>query len=149
MIIDLMTQKLLKYKIKINNMRPFIIDDTTKLAIERIKAYAEKNIVQMGDLVAIKHGNEEKIPGNNPKHVCNLPFGYRVVYSIEKQTQGEVRHLSISVDAKDKLPHQNVVETIMEMIGFQEKFSILLKQGFIQIESGDFGHAINVWEIIN
>ncbi len=46
-----------------------------------------------------------------------IPFGFRVAYSVEEQPGGLCGHLSISVDAKGKMPHPQAVEMIAAEFG--------------------------------
>ena len=132
-------------------MRPFIIDDTTKKAIERIKAHAEKNVYKEEDVVAMSKGEKIPVAGDQEGFTCNLPFGYKVVYSIEEQPKAKVRHLSVSVPGANKVPNQLVVEELMQMIGFKHSLLELKTsgQGTVFLEQiGVERQAINVLEVI-
>lgn len=131
-------------------LRPFIIDDTTKQAIERIKSYAETHVYSMDDLLDIKNNEKDSIiAGDQEGFTCLLPFGYKVVFSMEDQPAGMVRHLSVSVDTEGKMPSQLVVSQIMKLIGFENSLTNLAKEGYIHIEEiGENHHAINVLEKI-
>jgi hypothetical protein len=131
-------------------MRPFIIDDTTKQAIERIKTHAEANVYTIDDLLDIKNGDESLIPGNNPDFTCTLPFGYRVVFTVEAQFDGSrVRHLSMSVDTPGKSPNPIAVQEVMKLAGFEKDLNDLMKIGYVRQEKfGENRYAISVVEKI-
>ena len=96
----------------------------------------------MDDLLDIHNGAEP--PGDRPGFSCELPFGYRVVFTLEKQNIGKVRHLSISVSIPGNLPSMTAVEAIMHEIGFDNK---LLKCMIDFEDIGENHQAINVLEI--
>lgn len=52
-------------------------------------------------------------------HSIELPVGYHVTYSHERQPPGLCVHISISVDRPNKMPHPAAVETILEAFGMQ------------------------------
>jgi hypothetical protein len=121
-------------------MSALLIDDTIREQILAVKAYAEKNQYTMDDLLDIKNGTQEP-PGNNAFYSCALPIGYKVVYTIEQQVEGTLRHMSISVN--DKLPSTEAVKMIMVEFGFENE----LENCYLYIEEG--GKAINVIESYN
>lgn len=125
-------------------MRPLIIDENVKHSLAKIVAYAEKHIYTMDDLLDIKNKQMEAA-GDVKENVCILPFGYRVVFSIEQQTPGKVRHLSMSVDTPGNLPNQYSVKEIMKIIGFENE----LEECIVRLETFAPNHqAVNVWELI-
>ena len=125
-------------------MRILILDGETKDKLQNLVAYAENNPLTMDDLLDTY--NKQLAPvGDMSGHVVNLPFGFRVVYSIEQQVKGDVRHLSISVDDEGKLPNDVAVREVMKLIGFKNE----LEKCIIKLEEiGPNRQAINVWEIV-
>lgn len=124
------------------NTRPFIIDDKLKAKITSLVAHAEKNPFTIDDLLDIDSG-DQKPPGDFDEFTLNLPFGYRLVYSVEEQPVGRVRHLSMSVNEDGKLPNEHVVSEIMELIGFENKLDTCMVM-FEDISPGR--QAVNVME---
>ena len=125
-------------------MRPFIIDEEIKSELAKLAEHAEKNPFSMDDLLDIKNG-QGKPAGDYEEFTAILPFGYKIVFSIEKQVQGDVRHLSMSVDADGKLPNELVIGECMKMLGFYGE----LGDCFIMLEDiSPNRQAINILEII-
>lgn len=102
------------------NLRPLIIDTELQDQIRSLVEYAEKNPITMDYLLDQKNG-EEPPPGDFSEYSRNLPFGYRIVFTIELQPAGKVKHLSMSVDEDDKLPNEYTVQEIMRLIGFKNE----------------------------
>lgn len=125
-------------------LRPLIIDDIVRARIGDVIAYAEHNVLSMDDLLDI-HNKQGPAPGDMIGYVCFIPFGYNVVYSIEEQNPGKMRHLSISVDEDGKLPSPSAVEFIMQLFGFKKdlKECIVIKQ-----DCSPTRECINVLELI-
>jgi hypothetical protein len=124
--------------------RPFIIDDNLRKKIASLVTHAEKNPFTMDDLLDIKNGRE-KPAGDYDEFTLNLPFGYRIVYSIEEQPKGKIRHLSMSVNEDEKLPNEFVVREVMKLIGFKNE----LENCEVFLESISLSRqAVNVLEII-
>ena len=125
-------------------MRPMIIDDNVKRKMEKLAAYAEAHIFSMDDLLDMVN-KEKPPPGLDPNFQVEIPVGYKVVYSIEDQPAGKVRHLSVSVDAKGKLPSIPAVKEIMIMLGFTKE----IEQCKVDLENLEEDHsAVNVLEVI-
>lgn len=97
-------------------IRPLIITSKERAEAAVVVQYAENHVLEMDDLLDIKN-NLFAPPGNYPEHVCFLPVGYRVVFSIERQNHGLCRHISISVDTVEALPSVASVELILPLFG--------------------------------
>ncbi len=126
-------------------MRPLIIDEELKSKISALVAYAEKNPFSMDNVLDV-YNNEMAPAGDMDQYTLILPFGYKIVYSIENQPVGNVRHLSMSIDADGKLPSTVVVKIIMKMIGFENEIEDC------QVKLEDYApnqQAVNVWEVIS
>jgi hypothetical protein len=125
-------------------MRPMVIDDNVKRKIERLAAYAEAHILSMDELLDIVN-KQAPPPGDNKNFVVEIPVGYRVVYTIEDQPAGKVRHLSVSVDKVGKVPSITAVQEIMRMIGFKGELNEC-KVDFERFSENQ--DAVNVLEVI-
>jgi hypothetical protein len=126
-------------------VRPLLIDKDLTDQIESLVEYAEKNQITMDYLLDQKNG-EERPPGDFKEYTRILPFGYRIVFTIELQPAGKIRHLSISVDEDEKLPNETAVQEIMNLIGFKNE----LRKCKVHLEDiSEKRKAINVIEIIN
>lgn len=122
-------------------MRALLIDDVVKSNLRRLVEHAEKNVFTIDDLLNIKNGAEPP-PGDREGFSCNIPIGFRVVFSIERQPIGMVRHLSVSVDSEKSLPHPHAVIEIMRELGFEN----LLEDCVLDFKS-DLS-AVNILEVI-
>lgn len=98
-----------------------ITNDERERAAE-LRQYAEDHPLTMDDLLATKLGYKDPI-GDNENHVMYMGAVtvLRLVFSIEEQVKGKVRHLSISVEGdKDLLPAPIIVELeIMPLFGMK------------------------------
>lgn len=125
-------------------LRPLVIDAIAQKKIKGIIVYAENNIFTKDQVLAIKSGTG-KAPGDLQAHRCNLDFGYKVVYSIERHPGGQYRHLSVSVSEDKKLPSIQAVEMLMEEFGFTGPLSDCEK--WLE-DISSFRQAINVAELM-
>lgn len=123
-------------------MRLLIIDDTIKEVIQRVVTYAEMHVYSMDDLLDM-YNKQLPIVGDIPEHVCHIPMGFRVVYSIEEQNVGKIRHISISVETSGKLPSVPAIEQIIKLFGYTNDLCDCL----VRLEPiGDNHEAITVVE---
>ena len=94
------------------SMRALLIDDLAKASVQRVLDFATlpENWY--------RPGHSRFIPGDDPRFVAHLKFGFRAVFTVTKMPDGFVcRHLSISVDGVN-YPNIAAVCTIAEMFGF-------------------------------
>ena len=132
-------------------MRALVITDRTRQRAKEIKDYAESHVISSEDLVHMTAGRL-KSPGDNPKFVMHIDFGYRVVYSQEIQPeQGRCHHLSVSLDKKGRYPVPEAVSAIMEMFGLgKPDFSqldddnALVAGGILLVWSDENSQSVNV-----
>lgn len=132
-------------------VRPLVIDDNIHAQVAEVIAYAKENIMESRRLMAAT-ADPKLAVGLNPLTRVEIPFGYRVVYSLERQPiQGLCHHISISVEEEitpkppEKiLPSEAAVEMILSLFGM----SPLNKSLFIWIEpiQDGGGGAINIIE---
>jgi hypothetical protein len=116
-------------------MRPLCLDERAIEKINSIKQYAEENFLTIEDMLALAP------IGDNPNFSCSLDFGYRVAFSVEKQPSGWARHISISVDTKNKLPNPGAVQELLPYFGIKKP----LEECIIYVEeiTSEFS-AVNV-----
>jgi hypothetical protein len=98
-------------------MRPLVIGAREKLEIGNVMRYAEENVISLETLKATAEGKAEAA-GYTKNRVCKIPVGFKVVFSYEMQPAGKTRHISISVDANDKLPNIMAINAILTEFGF-------------------------------
>lgn len=124
-------------------IRPLVIDGEAKAEIARVKAHAEANFITFDEM---KAKAEAEVPppaiGDDPNFSCQLKFGYRVTFSVEKQPMGWCHHISVSVDEKGKYPNEAAVTTIMKEFGMTKPLT-----DCIVYDEKEFG-AINVISLI-
>lgn len=124
-------------------MKPLIINQEIVQQLKDLADYADKNRYTMNDLVDIQAGRQAP-PGDRKEFVCNIPMGYRVVFTIEDH-KTLYRHLSMSVYKPGTLPHPAAIEEVMGHLGFTRK----LLECHKRIEEFEGGYkAINVLETI-
>ena len=128
------------------SIRPMIIDKATDERIAQVKAYAQKHVVQLSDVVRMA-GNRDLAVGNNPEFRLIIPIGYRAIFSYEQQPTGLCAHLSMSVDMDERPDHRVLPNTVaVQHIMFEFKMGLLSDAIHIWIEDIDDGGlgAINV-----
>jgi hypothetical protein len=96
-------------------MRVLIIDGLAIEKVEKLRAFAERpeNYHLVG-----ADGKSNMVPGDLAEYVTHLEQGFLCVFTITKTDMGTYRHLSISVDRKNKYPSARAAYTIAEMFGF-------------------------------
>lgn len=97
-------------------MRILQIDDDVREQIKKAKEYAKAHSFSFANLKRIID-DPAKAAGFDPGFVTHIHDGYRVVYSLEEQTIGWCHHISISVEAKGKYPHELAVAEILKEFG--------------------------------
>jgi hypothetical protein len=92
-------------------MRPLILDEIQKAKVKEVVDFARTNLYYPF--------KSETIPGDDARHVVNIPVGYRCVFSITVTPDGKHwRHLSISVPKREKYPHPAAACVIADLFGF-------------------------------
>lgn len=116
-------------------MRVLVIGEAEKEAAKRLVEYAEKPENHY------KPGPDAKVPGDDPSYVLQL-YDFRCVFTITESKDGVWRHLTISVPAKDKLPHPAAVEEIAHLFGIEGTVEEWAKKGHVAPHEQD--HCIVV-----
>jgi len=98
-------------------MRALVITPEIRASIEEKIQYAQEHCIVQDMLVEMGAGSRFPI-GDDLNFVQNIPYGVRVVFSIEQHPMGWSRHISISVDAKGQYPSIELVQQIMQEYGF-------------------------------
>jgi len=125
-------------------MRPLIVDQDLKDKIANLVSYADRNPLSMDDLLDI-YNKQMKPTGDIGPYTLILPFGYKIVYTIDAYPDKKIRHLSMSVDTPGSLPNPAMVQEIMKLIGFKGG----LLECIVHLEDIAINHqAINVMEAI-
>ncbi len=106
--------------------------------LRELRGWAEANPVTRDDLFAMIEGRKAPI-GDNESFVVNV-YGMRVVFSIEDQPSGMVRHVSIS--KKEGSPQITDFARVEKHLGFEE--------APVQLWSEDIGgrQALNVAQVM-
>lgn len=118
--------------------------EAAKKSLKELVENAERNVYTMDNLLDIYNGASPP-PGDLPGFSCEIAYGYKVVYTLEDQNLGRLRHLSVSVATPGKLPDPHAIEAIMEGIGFDYG----LEYNKVSMEKiGENHEAVNVYELI-
>ncbi len=121
-----------------------IIGENERDKIAEVIKHAEENIVSLDDIKKTMGG---KVPpvGDDENFIVHLHLGHRIVYSIEEQKKGLVKHLSVSVRINSiyKTPTIHAVARIIEEFKFINNLKGCLIDKFVQ-ENGQY--QIHVWE---
>lgn len=116
-------------------------------AIKKLKQWAEAHVISFDDLKAIDANSKPPV-GDDPRHVIFLPVNVRVVFSIEQQPKGLVRHLSISIKQRSmtgRFPDPNFANEILKAFGYVNDLNTPSSENFyVYIE--EEVHAINFVE---
>jgi hypothetical protein len=91
-----------------------------------------------------------KLEDRPPDHVraqsicVDVPVGFRFCVSYEQQPAGLLAHFSVSVDAREKLPHEAAVHALLQIVDFDLRAadSTWVEEFLVNGEPG--GLAINI-----
>lgn len=124
-----------------NYLRPLVIDEDAKEKISGLKKYAFDHKF---DKVILKKISIGKSPpcGDDPNFTIKLFEGFRIAFSIEEHPCGWMRHISISVDAKNKCPSIASVKVLIKLFDFKNN----IRESFTYLENNE---AVNVLEKIS
>jgi len=121
--------------------RPLILDTDSRAAIAQVLSHAARHPVTLATLQSTRDGLSQPV-GDSPAHVCIVPLGYRCVFSMEEQTAGICRHLSVSVPGDGLLPNHAAFEALCSEFGFQTPDSLPTTIYNEPISPGH--HALNI-----
>jgi hypothetical protein len=136
-------------------MSVLIIDDAVRLAVAETIERARRKPIPWGKVAMFGDEKphlklEDRPPGfdrsaHRPQH---LKIGsYICAFSVEQQPIGFVRHLSVSVRRRGKLPNFPAMQMIAELFGFDD---FPPTKGRLWVEEFEPGHeAINVAEVMS
>ena len=103
-----------------SQQRLLIINDAIRDRIQEVIAYASHNMFTEEELRnRIANPGTFTPPGDIEGYRCRIQDGFRCVFTIEKQPIGWCKHLSISIDAEDKLPGQEACLEIAKAFGMK------------------------------
>ena len=128
----------LRHEMKV---RPLLLGQEQKEEIAALMKRADERQFTLADLRKIVEGALAPA-GDDPAFVCVVPTGYRCVYTVENQTVGLVRHLSVSVMGEGKAPHLSAVLMLMEAFGFKGGFAEMAAVAPEEMDEGKV--AINI-----
>lgn len=120
-------------------MRVLYIDEDVKNDIRCVVDYAQANFLTL-DQVKTRVENGEPI-GNDRRFNCMIPDGYKVTFSIEQQSFGWTKHISVSVTDRTKMPNPAAVKLLMQE--FDMGYPLVNSLVFIE-NVNDGVQAINV-----
>ena len=102
-------------------MRALLIDDAARAEIRRVAGHAVRH--PFGEAEMLRRVGDPLIPpvGDSPEFACEVPLGYRCVYTVERQLIGWCRHLSVSLlgqAVRGLGPSPEAVSWLMAEFGF-------------------------------
>jgi hypothetical protein len=122
--------------------RMLMIGPDEEARIAALKGFATHNVMDAAEMITTAAKDREAWSKWMAAFSIPLPVGFWVTYSHETQPQlGLCRHISVSVDAKDKGPHPAAINMILEAFGmdpFDRGTSVIWQEDI------DTGFAINV-----
>ena len=101
-------------------MRALLIGPVERDGIATVRAWAQAHPVSRRELAQMVELDRPPV-GDDPRHACLIPEGYRCVYSVEDHPVGLCRHLSVSVldpDPARPLPSPEAITMLMTEFGF-------------------------------
>lgn len=102
---------------------PFVLKDDE---LQPLREYAEAHPIRIDEMKKIVAGKLMAI-GDRQGHGQRLEFGYRVVYSIEEHPKSDksgtswLRHASMSIAKKGRMPNPYALAMVGEQLGFPIK----------------------------
>jgi hypothetical protein len=125
-------------------MKVEIIDYDLEGEIKKLVDFAEKHPFSMDDIFDVSNG-AEPAAGDREGYFLMTPFGIKIVYSIENQVVGKIRHLSVGINKDHSFPPPFITMEIMRLIGFENK----LEDCIIETEKiTETRGCVNIWEVI-
>ena len=103
-------------------MRPLIINEEINGKILELRKFAEDNPRTLEQFELALKGQDAA--GDNPKHVLQIPFGYKVCFSIEEfpKPYGMVKRFSVSIasDEIDRMPNIAAVDEMLPLFAIAD-----------------------------
>lgn len=133
-------------------MSLLVLGPAERAEIAKVKAYAEAHVLDMPTLAAASEGFDPEDPSTRTDDTvirdfgfkCVLPHEISVVFTMEEQPEGLMRHLSVALMVGGNLPNPHVVRMLMSAFGFQGVVA-----DYAYLETFQPGHtAINVLELV-
>lgn len=131
-------------------MQALLINNKVRARIKEVVDWSLANIYALDQVKGMRDGTLP-IPGNRAEQICNIPYGYRVVFSVENHPGGVMKHMSVSIAGeRGTLPSMESVQLIMDEFGF--KTDILEKKihhpffAKIEDQTGQVRDHINIFE---
>jgi hypothetical protein len=111
-------------------MTPFIMDQESASKLKAIAAYAETHRVPVAEMQrrADDYGKGHPAQPFPKEHETELPFGFKVVYTIEQHPLKDgsgalwLRHMSMSAPRQGRVPHDLAMEWVMGQLGYTNHF---------------------------
>lgn len=107
-------------------MTVFSMDEASAEQLRTIAAYADGHRIDLAEMQSRydRFVNEGKVEDFSQEYQTLLPFGFKVVYTIEQHPMKDgsggvwVRHMSMSSPAKGKAPIELTLQWVMGQLGF-------------------------------
>lgn len=95
-------------------MSALIIGDAQRQQIAKLRALAADNVMDPAAMVNVAQKDMAAYRQMMRTLSLEIPHGYIVTYSHERQPFGLARHISISVGRPHKMPHPAAVDMILD-----------------------------------
>lgn len=102
--------------------RALILDEESKKKIAKVVEFASYNFFDEKEM--LDRFNDPAAfppPGDMGGYSCNIPVGFKCVFTIERHPSGWCKHLSVTIDAKDKVPDVVCTEHLARAFGMDIK----------------------------
>lgn len=130
---------------------PLVINDRVREEIRRVRDYAMQYPMAVSDMENAAAFDKSPLY-NRPEHWCVVPLGFRCAFTVEPALRqetmdpiGYIRHLSVSMIKKGRVPNEHAIDMLMEEFGFTCDHKACLEAGLFWIEHG---YAINVCQFL-
>ncbi len=134
-----------------------MIGAAEKEAIAKLREHAETNPLTPETLERLSRGFNPADPSTRPapqleqfiplNFNVEIPWGFKVTFTMEQQPVGLVRHISVSVDAPNRVPHPAAMQMLLEEFGFENPLGV--EQQVYPEHYGKGLTSVNVLELVS
>ena len=130
---------------------PLVINDRVRKDIARVRDYAMQFPMQVSDMENAMTFQQSPLY-NRPEHWCVVPLGFRCAFTVEPALSkpsgdpiGYIRHLSVSMIKRGRVPSEAAMDMLMEEFGFTCNHLACAEAGLMWMEDE---YAINVCQFL-
>jgi hypothetical protein len=130
---------------------PLVINDRVRADIHRVRDYALKYPLATADVESAVAMQKSQLY-DRPDHWCVVPLGFRCAFTIEPAISktsmgplGYIRHLSVSMIKRGRVPSPPAMDMLMEEFGFTCNVNACAEAGLMWMEDE---YAVNVCQFL-